>query len=259
MSEEAPSVEGLDRTTEQFLWGIILFVQRIVVTTFDFLFRPSLFRRVTLNQSGIEYPLQPPLEYAAPTSYLVVSSVICTVYGYWAARSPAGSKLLLESPVFRPFQALLLLGWNAVKDLNFGKVTLLMLPIVFLVFFHSLGIHFICRLFRQKAQFSIIFGLTSYLVGTYLFLHSILFAYTLVLAAFHSLIRPRFLVGLFLSIHIPVGLTVLLAMVRYVGLLAGYLQIGRLATGAILICSSLVSTILVIVATVLLFPVLFNR
>src|ERR1043165_3242853 len=156
MPKEHGSVSGLDRTTEQFLWGIMLFARRIVVTTWDFLFRPSLFCRVSLNPSGAEYPLQTPLEYAAPTSYLVVSSVICTVYGYWAARSPAGSKLLLESPIFRPFQALLVQGLGGVKDVDFGKVTLLMLPVVFLVFFYSLGINFTCSLFRRRAQFSII-------------------------------------------------------------------------------------------------------
>lgn len=259
MSECTPDDLGPDRILEKYLMGIVLLFARILRTAFDFLFRPESFQRVAKLVPNTHSVLKPPVEYAAPLSYLVASATAATVYGHWIVKSPAGSKLLLHSPVFQPFQMVLLFAWEKASGLDFAKVVLLMLPNVAAVVLYSAALRIACYVLKAPNQFITLLGIGSYFMGTYLLLHSVLFSYSLVLVAFQDKVSGQFLAGLLLAVHIPIGILILVALARYLSLLRRHLEMGWQKVGVVVVGATLIFALFFIPAVVLLFPILLKQ
>ncbi|HSU17772.1 hypothetical protein [Longimicrobium sp.] len=243
-SSSAPAEErkGADRKVEQGLTDVVNFFGRMLRTPCDFLFRPRRFRAAVVGTQVGAPP--PPLadDYTAPLSYLVVSAAICSIYGYAAATSGAGSQLLLKSPLFHPFVEALTFVWKRVVALKAGEIVLLLTPMALLAVMFSLAFATACRLFRLRHDRSTLLSITAYLFGTYLLLHSLLFSYTLLAGVLWNARSAWWLSACLLAVHVPIGLLVVVAFARYLQLLKAHLGTSARKTMGVTIVALLLFT-----------------
>jgi hypothetical protein len=163
-----------------FIFEILLLTRRIALAAFDFVFRGKRFLTRIGSSPDTVGGVQPPSVYASPLVYLIAAGITCSTYGYWVSKSHLAATLLLHSPYFLPFKSILAFVWDKTKDLDVGKLVLLMLPIIICAVLYSVALGAACHIFRLNASQRMLMAITCYFVGTYLFLHSLLFSYSLI-------------------------------------------------------------------------------
>jgi hypothetical protein len=236
-AEPAPE-PTVDEKLEKGLRRTIEFVGRFLGTAADFLFRPSRFD--ALAQQAGAVPQSRGGSHVAPLTYLLSSAVVCTVYGYASATSPTGAKLLLHSPLFAPFVAVLTFAWDKIAHLKLGELVLVMVPLVLFAVLFSLALATACRLFRMKHEPRVLLSLSAYWFGTYLLLHGMLFSYALLSGVVYQAAHDRVFALLLLAVHAPICMLIVIGIVHYVRLLKVHLAVGMartlgvIATGTLL-------------------------
>jgi hypothetical protein len=248
--------EDLLQKAEKLVQGLLMFSSRICRTAIDFIFRPKEFQPHLLSVCKPSTEAKTDIRYAPPTIFLVVASVICTIYGYFAAKSTVGSKLLLSSPLFIPFRVGLDVVWKTSTEMKFEEVLFLMMPIIFVTAFFSMSNNWWGRMIGVRADFKTFFVVNSYTVGVYLLLHGLLFSYSMILAGFDRKVTQNSLSMMLLVVHLVIGGLIIVVMITYARLLQRILFISKAKTVMLLLGSLVMFLLLFVPILLFIFPII---
>lgn len=261
MQDSARADRGLDRKAEELILGILELISGVLRTAFDGVFRPRRFLRRIANQLGTENGTQDPQDYVSPMSYLVICAVICSCYGYWVTKTPVAGELLMRSRLFDPFREALHFVWDKCKDLDPGKLVLLMLPVVIGAMCFASAISFVCRVVGWPSRNGIM-RIACYTAGTYLLLHSLLFSYSLVVvnlfAKFHASSTNATIDYVFFGLHITICIAILWVAVTFLRGLTMVLECSFWQAAAVAILGALLVVAVFVPVACIVFPYLLN-
>lgn len=186
---------------EASLYEIIKFIERLLITAYDIMLKPKKFSEHLILDSENEISLKRG-DYTPPLTYLFVFTLLCAIYGFWAGKTPEAANLLLQDEIFRPMQKALTVVWKYVEKLDFVKIFAIMVPLVMLTILWVSALNLGARWLKYKSSFKIQLFICSYVFGTYLLLHGLLFAYAMAVSAFEPFMKKQVLLWVVLAWHL---------------------------------------------------------
>lgn len=189
------------QTTESTLYLIIAFLGDIIKTAVDFAFRPKQFEAhiVIDDQENVTLTNE---HYQPPLTYLLVFTVLCVIYGYWATRTELATQILLEDQIFKPFISILEKVWYFIEKLDASKLFIIMLPLLIFTVLFALSMTVSSGILKFKSIFKLNLYISSYFFGTYLFLHGLLFSYAMTVSSLKESLSNDILLILVLIWHL---------------------------------------------------------
>lgn len=142
--------------------------------------------------------------YQQPLTYLLVFTVLCVIYGYWATRTELATQILLEDQIFKPFIGILEKVWFYVEKLDASRLFIIMLPLLLFTVLYALSMTVSSKILNLKSIFKLNLYISSYFFGTYLFLHGLLFSYAMVVSSFKEALSNNILISLVLIWHLVI-------------------------------------------------------
>lgn len=187
--------------TESTLYLIITFIGDMVRTFIDFTFYPKKIEKhieITPHQD-IHLTNK---KYQGPLSYLFVFTILCAIYGYWATQSELAKNILLKDEIFKPFINILDKVWQYVSALDTSKLFIIILPLIAFTVLYSLSLTISSRILKMKSLFKLNLYISSYFFGSYLFLHGLLFSYTMAIGSLFKSLSTNLLLSIVLVWHL---------------------------------------------------------